>query len=61
VREQVGYIFTGLAIIALGAYARLNLTEVEYVRQIADLAAICGIGLVGYAVAMLAMGRNAYH
>ena len=59
-REHVGYIFTGMAIIAIGAYSRLNLAEIPHIRQITDLAAICGIGLVCYAVAMLAMGRNAY-
>jgi hypothetical protein len=59
-REQVGYIFTGMAIVAIGAYARLNLADVPHIRQIADLSAICGVGLVCYAIAMLAMGRNAY-
>jgi hypothetical protein len=50
-----------MAIVAIGAYARLNLADVPHIRQIGDLAAICGIGLVCYAVAMLAMNRNPYH
>ena len=59
-REQVGYIFTGMAIVALGAYARFNLVDVPHIRQISDLATICGLGLVCWAVAMLAMERNVY-
>jgi hypothetical protein len=60
VREQVGYIFTGMAIVALGAYARVNLGDVAHIRQIGDLATICGFGLVCYAIAMIAVERNAY-
>jgi hypothetical protein len=60
VREQVGYIFTGMAMVALGAYARMNMAELPYTRQVGDLIAICGVGLVCYSIAILAMSRNAY-
>lgn len=57
-REHVGYIFTGMAMVAIGCYSRLNLADIPHIRQLADLAAICGIGLVCYAVAVLAMERQ---
>jgi hypothetical protein len=49
-----------MAVVALGAYARINLAEIPYIRQVGDLAAICGVGLVCYAITIMAMSRNAY-
>jgi hypothetical protein len=57
---MIGLFFWGMALIALGAYARVNLHEIAYIKQVGDLMAICGIGVIGYAFVLVAMAKSAY-
>lgn len=57
---MIGLFFWGLGLIAIGGYARVNLAELPLVKQIADLLAIAGLAVFGYASVLVAMARSAY-